>query len=102
MSASVWLWGFGVVSVFGFGGFAPFLIDTLPTIAQADLCTSCVNGGSTRAKKDQQKATKRNLDIAVPGASNGPHLRQCIPSVLRAQPFSTNAWAWLGHQRIQR
>ena len=29
----------------------PFMLETLQKIAQADLCTSCMNGGSTRAKK---------------------------------------------------
>ena len=46
--------------------------------------------------KDQRKATKRNLNIVVPALlqTGAPHLRQGILSVLRAQPFLTNAWAW--------
>ena len=39
------------------------MLDTLQKIAQADLCTSCMNGGSTRAKKHHQCLAARRVEI---------------------------------------
>ena len=47
-----WLCGFGVVFGCCLVLFWPLSTqETLPNAAQADMCTSCMNGGSTRAKK---------------------------------------------------
>ena len=45
----VWFWGACCLCVFLF--LVPFHVGDSTKNAQADLCTSCMNGGSTRAKK---------------------------------------------------